>query len=429
MKNLLTILCITVLVLSISPPLMAGGITNKQNFSTEYLRTSSRNAATDSADAAVFNPAGVTKMEDGFYLNAGAFYAFKDYSNTIGGIEYKSDEPSIVPSMIGVYKKGNWAAFGAVTIPAGGGKVVYNTGDATTLGYGTLLMTGVNYTLTQPPYSLPSATYYSTVSSQRIEAESIYYGYTLGFVYAFNDFISIALGERYIDANKEASASITIDPSALGTLYSMPSRPFDIDYKQKADGIGGFIGINITPQEDKLNIGVRYETKTHLNFETSVSRDDTGMLTNGAKEREDLPGLIGIGVGFRFNPEWKIDTSYTYYLEKNAVRQNARFKYVGNGYDIATAVEYAFAPKLKATLGFMLTDINMNPDDMLPEGAELDAKTICGGIFYEVTPNLDLNFALMKNIYSSEVTSMSKGGVELGKKVFSFGFGLQYKFK
>jgi long-chain fatty acid transport protein len=390
---------------------MAGGITNKQNFSTEYLRTSSRNATTDSADAAVFNPAGVTKMEDGFYLNAGAFYAFKDYSNTIGGIEYKSDEPSIVPSMIGVYKKDNWAAFGAVTIPAGGGKVIYNNGDATTLGTGMVIIPYLNF--------LAGGAYYNNISSQRIEAESIYYGYTLGFVYAFNDFLSMAIGERYIDASKEAQASIAIAGLA-------PTQTFNIDYKQKADGIGGFIGINITPQEDKLNIGVRYETKTHLNFETSVSRDDTGMLTNGAKEREDLPGLIGIGIGFRFNPEWKIDTSYTYYFEKNAVRQNARFKYVGNGYDIATAVEYAFAPKLKATLGFMLTNINMNPDNMLPEGAELDAKTICGGIFYEVTPNLDLNFALMKNIYSSEVRS---DGVELGKKVFSLGFGIQYKFK
>ncbi len=140
MKKLLIILFLSGLVLLSSSPLIAGGITNKQNFSTEYLRTSSRNATTDSADAAVFNPAGVTKMEDGFYLNTGAFYAFKDYSNTIGGIEYKSDEPSIVPSMIGVYKKGNWAAFGAVTIPAGGGKVIYNNGNATTLGTGMVII-------------------------------------------------------------------------------------------------------------------------------------------------------------------------------------------------------------------------------------------------------------------------------------------------
>ncbi len=90
------------------------------------------------------------------------------------------------------------------------------------------------------------------------------------------------------------------------------------------------------------------------------------------------------------------------------------------------AVEYAFDPKLKATLGFMLTNINMNPDNMLPEAAELDARTICAGLYYEFRPNLDLNFALMKNIYGSEVRS---DGIELGKKVFSLGFGIQYKFK
>jgi long-chain fatty acid transport protein len=101
MKKLLAILCLSSLVLLISSPLLAGGITNKQNFSVEYLRTASRNAATDSADAAVYNPAGVMRMEDGIYINAGAFYAFKDYSNTIGGREYSSDEPSIVPSLIG----------------------------------------------------------------------------------------------------------------------------------------------------------------------------------------------------------------------------------------------------------------------------------------------------------------------------------------
>lgn len=419
MKKLLIILCLSGLVLLLSSPLMAGGITNKQNFSTEYLRTSSRNAATDSADAAVFNPAGVTQMEDGIYINTGAFYAFKDYSNTIGGKEYSSDEPSIVPSLIGLYKKGRWAAFGAFTIPYGGGKVVYDQGDATTMGYGPLLIAGTNYALTQPPYNLPAAAYYSTVSSQSTEAESTGYGFTVGGAYQFNDLISIALGVRYIDASKEAIASMTI-----GSTLGMPAKSFNIDYEETADGLGGFIGLNITPQ-GPFNIGLRYETKTNLDFERTVNRDDTGMFTNRS-EREDLPGLLGIGLGYRINPDLKIDTSLTYYLEKNATRQNARFKDVGNGYDLAIAVEYAFNPKLKGSFGYMITDIKMDPDDMLPEAAELDANTFCAGIVYTFKPGLDLNFALMKNIYSSEVRS---GGIELGKKVFSLGFGIQYKFK
>jgi long-chain fatty acid transport protein len=419
MKKLLAILCLSSLVLLTSSPLLAGGITNKQNFSVEYLRTSSRNAATDSADAALYNPAGVTRMEDGTYVNAGAFYAFKDYSNTIGGREYSSDEPSIVPSLIGLYKKGKWAAFGAFTIPYGGGKVVYDQGDATTMGYGTLLMAGTNYALTQPPYNLPPAQYYSTIPSQNIEAESIGYGLTIGGAYQYNDLISIALGLRYIDSNKEAKALITI-----GSGLGMPSKSFNIDYKEKADGWGGVVGLNITPQ-DSINIGLRYETSTDLDYKTSVNRDDTGMLVNGATTGENLPGLLGIGLGYRINPDLKLDMSLTYYLEKSADRQAVRFQDVSNGYDLAIALEFVINPKLKGSLGYMYTNIKMDPDDMLPEAAELDANTFCGGIVYTFKTGLDLNLGVMKNIYNREVTS---GGILLDKKLFNIGLGFQYKF-
>jgi long-chain fatty acid transport protein len=429
MKRSLSILCMTGIFMLTTSPLMAGGITNKQNFSTEYFRTLSRNAATDSADAAVFNPAGVMKMEEGLYINAGAFYILKDYWNTSGGVEYKSDEPSIIPSLIGLYKKDKWAVFGAFTVPAGGGKVIYNNGDATTLGYGTQLMAGVNYMLTLPPslggMSLPYDDYYDSISRQRLEAESIYYGFTAGGAYEVNDLFSIAVGARFINATKEAQASMTITASPFSPGYGMPDQTFNIDYEQEADGLGGFIGLSITPQ-GPFNIGLRYETKTSLEFETSVNRDDTGMLTNGAKETEDLPGLIGLGIGYRVNPALKIDTSFTYYLEEDADRQNARFQDVGNGYDLAMAFEYTFNPKLKGSFGCLIMDINMSPDDMMPEAAELDARAVCAGLFYKLSPYLDLNFALTRTFYESEVRS---DGIELGKDVTSLAFGLQYKFK
>jgi len=422
MKKFIAILCLSSLVLLTSSPLIAGGITNKQNFSTEYLRTSSRNATIDSADAAVFNPAGVTQMEDGVYINGGAFYAFKDYSNIIGGREYSSDEPSIVPSLIGLYKKGNWAAFGAFTIPYGGGKVVYDQGDATTMGYGSLLMDGVNYMLTLLPpagLGLPPGDYYNTISSQAMEAESIGYGFTVGGAYQYNDLISIALGARFIKAEKQAQASITIAGAAV------PSQTFNINYEETADGLGGFIGLNITPQ-GPFNIGLRYETSTKLDYKTFVNRDDTGMLVNGAKTREDLPGLLGIGLGYRINPDLKLDMSLTYYLEKSADRQAARFQDLGNGYDLAIALEFVISPKLKGSLGYMYTNIKMDPDDMQPEAAELDANTFCGGLVYTIKPGLDLNFASMKNVYNREARS---DGILLDKKLFNLGIGLQYKFK
>jgi long-chain fatty acid transport protein len=116
--------------------LIAGGIDNKGNLSAEYIRTLNRNAATDSADAVVYNPAGVVKMEHGLFLNASGQYALKTYTNTIGGTEYASDVPSIIPSVFGLYKKDKWAGFAAFTIPCGGGEVEYDNGNATSFALG-----------------------------------------------------------------------------------------------------------------------------------------------------------------------------------------------------------------------------------------------------------------------------------------------------
>lgn len=421
MKKLSVILCLSVLVLLLASIAMAGGITTKQNFSIEYDRTASRNSSNNSADAAVYNPAGVMQLEDGFYLNAGAFYVLKDYSNTIGGTEHASDDPSLIPSLIGLYKKDKWAAFGALTIPGGGGEVTYKNGSATTQGYGALLMAGANLALTQPPYSLPYAEYYNTISSQSLGAESIYYGLSFGGAYEVNDLVSIALGMRFIKADKESQASMTISSPVLGALYD---QTFNIDYEESADGVGGFFGVNITPNE-LLNIGLRYETSTKLDFETNVNTDDTGMLADGSKEREDLPGLLGIGVGYNINPDLRLDTSITYYFEKEATREDDRFDDVGNGYDLAVAVEYAFNEKLKGSMGYMRTIVDMDTDDMQPEAAELDAHTVAAGIAYTLNPGLDLNFSLMKNIYKSETRT---DGIKLNKKLFCMGLGVQYKF-
>jgi len=131
MKKFFVILGVLVFFFSTVSTLIAGGIDNKGNLSTEYIRTLNRNAATDSADAVAYNPAGVVKMEDGLFLNASGQYALKTYTNTIGGIV-----PSIIPSVFGLYKKDKWAGFAAFTIPCGGGEVEYDNGNATSFALG-----------------------------------------------------------------------------------------------------------------------------------------------------------------------------------------------------------------------------------------------------------------------------------------------------
>ena len=64
-------LAITLPLLLMAGSVVAGGIINKMNQSTDYLRSLNRNAATDYADIAVYNPAGIMQMEDGLVRQAG----------------------------------------------------------------------------------------------------------------------------------------------------------------------------------------------------------------------------------------------------------------------------------------------------------------------------------------------------------------------
>jgi long-chain fatty acid transport protein len=421
MKKMLTFLILSGIILLSTSSVLAGGIINKQNFSAEYLRSFSRNAATDAADVVVYNPAGVMKMEDGAYVNFGIFHAFKTYTNTIGGQEYESDAPSTIPGLFAVYKQAKWAGFAAFTIPAGGGTVEYEDGNATSFAIGQGYIAGANAQLAA--MGVPSAFWYNSITDQSVKADSFTYGYTFGGAYEVNDSVSISLGLRYLDAQKEAKGSATI--SAPDNPLGITDRTAEIDYEETADGWGGFVGINIVPAE-KWNIGIRYETKTKLDFETKVNKDTLGILTDGAKEREDLPGLLGLGASYIVNPKVKLDASLTYYLEEDASWEDERLKDAGNSYDLALALTYTFNPKLKGSLGYMYTDTDIDPDDMLPEAPELDAQTVCAGAMYEAIPRLNLNFALMHTFYKEETTST---GVELDKSITGIGFGIQYKFK
>ena len=81
MKKLLAFLCAFALFFCFTSSVMAGGIDNKTNWSVEYVRTFNRNAATDAADIALYNPAGTVKMEDGLYGNLSPHYIKKEYAN------------------------------------------------------------------------------------------------------------------------------------------------------------------------------------------------------------------------------------------------------------------------------------------------------------------------------------------------------------
>ena len=411
MKKLFVFLCVTGLIAASASPLFAGGIENKHNWSAEWVRTLNRNAATDSADAVSYNPAGVMKMDNGFYVNIAGQYALKDYSNTFLGIKYETDEPDFVPSLFALYKQDKWAAYGAVTIVVAGGKIDYDKGDTTTFGLAQQIL---------------AATALDTLLSHRLKGEAYSFGYTLGGAYKINDMFSVSLGARYVDASRDFKGNAVLGVGAAPGVFD---TTFAVDYEETGHGWGGIIGVNVTPLEE-LNIGLRYETKTNIDYSTHVTQDDIGIVTEGFQRERDLPALLGLGVSYKFTPKIRVEADLTYYFNKDANWTNnpitsADETKKDDGYDIGIACEYTFNPKWKASVGYMYTDVGLDPDNMSIETPELDAATVAGGVAFTPVPDWDINLGVLKTFYGDATTST---GIFYEKDVVIISLGIQHKF-
>ena len=428
---------IIVLMVGLASSLQAGGIINKQNLSADYIRTLNRNAADDMADAAVFNPAGTVRLQDGFYVKADAIYLYKDYSNqlpnAIGplpltGGTLDSKEPSIIPGMFAVYKQDRWSGFFAVTVPGGGGKVDFKDGDSRT----TML-------------SLPGAlggfgTYLGGAAgnpnniNQQIEAESHYVGYSLGAAYKVLDSLSLSGGVRYVDAFQKFKGS------ASGTTGAAP-QTINIKIERTDEAWNYFMGLDYAPIKD-LNFALTYMSNTALNFKADTSDNSPGKRVStsvgwadGTHEREDLPGYLAFGVNYFIIPgTLRIEPNFTYYLEKQATFQGARFQESnpGNSYDVGVALEYILNPQWRFSVGYLHTEIKgMKSYDLLPEAPELDANSIACGLVWSPIERLDLTLGLERSWYDSVKTdrnsSRAPAGTHYDKDVYGAAFGIQYR--
>lgn len=425
----------------LAPSLWAGSIINKSNLSADYIRTLNRNAATDMADAAAYNPAGTAMMKDGLYLKADAIYFWKDYSNqlpstpasvNVGTLD--SEEPTLIPGLFAVYKHDRWSTFFAVTIPAGGGKVNYNDGDARTVLLASPSDPRLPGFLGIPGLGtyLGGAAGNATNIKQWIKADSYYVGYSLGAAYKLFDSLSIGGGVRYVDAYQKFKGQ------AQGT--TPPANTIDVKIERTDEAFNYFLGLDWAPVKD-LNIGLTYMSNTPLNFKADTRDTSPGQIVSkgvgwvdGTHEREDLPGYIAVGVSYFVIPDTlRIEPNFTYYLEKQAKLENPRFDGAGNSYEYGLAVEYIFNPQWKLSAGYLHSEIKgMESENLLPEAPELDANTLGLGVVWSPIERLSLTLGGVRAWYESEKTgatsSRAPADTEYDKDVWGLSFGIQYRF-
>jgi len=187
----------TVVAFLLSATMFAGGILHNTNQSAMYTRMPARDA-TLGIDAVYYNPAGLTKLADGFHVSINNQFigqtrtVTSDYAPPLNDGKYIGDVSApLFPGIYAVYKTGNWAFSAGFNPIGGGGGATYNRG-----------LPSFEYSISDLVPSLASQGIKAYRMNAFFEGQSVFFGYQANISYAINDMISVSVGGRYVSAKE-----------------------------------------------------------------------------------------------------------------------------------------------------------------------------------------------------------------------------------
>lgn len=186
----------------------ADGLVTHSSQSAQYVRMLSRNASTG-IDAVYYNPAGLTKLENGLHVAIYNQFLFGTKTDS-SGFNYFNDavfteklQQILIPSGFAVYKMNNWAL---------------------SLGFGqTASLGSVNYDPGLPSLEIPVSELRSKLPALvrfgydingydagiAFTGSSVFWGIQPGVTYKANEFLSVYGGLRILPARNNYKGSVT----------------------------------------------------------------------------------------------------------------------------------------------------------------------------------------------------------------------------
>ncbi len=220
MRKFLTIVAGTL----ISGSVLAGGLVTNNNQSAMFTRTQNRNASTG-IDAVYYNPAGLTKLGNGFFASVNNQTIFQTQTVTNDYVYLSGTKPRtyigdvkapIYPGVYVVYNTGKLSFSAGFNPVGGGGGATYKTGVPSFESQAAEL---VPLLVSQ---GIPTTGYTADIY---FKGSSIYFGFQGNIGYKISDMLSVALGGRLVTAKNTASGymkNISINPNypAFGANYN-----------------------------------------------------------------------------------------------------------------------------------------------------------------------------------------------------------------
>jgi len=438
-------------------------IVTNANQSALYFRLLSRNASTD-IDAVYYNPAGLTRLKDGFHIGLHNQTVFQEKRvinefNKLHSHTYKgSVNVPIFPDVYLVYKQGPLALSFGFGPNSGGGTADFKAG-----------LPSFEYQIAELPALLSGMGIPTTAYSANIafKGKSVYYGFQLNASYAIDDMFSVAGGVRYISAKNNYTGhieAVMINPNfpAYGLTGQMVSAPAVftllgqapyaaktsnkyVDADQTGTGFTPILSLNVHPAEG-LNISAKYEFNTKLVLTNETTKDDVNMFPNGQTNRSDIPAILSFGIEYALMPELRAMVSLNYFFDRSAqwdqrVEQDGqevilnRADFVNsNTFDLGIGLEYDVNKMFTVSAGYLWTRFDLSADYQSDISHEIPNSTVGAGVRIRLGEKLDLDLAGIYTIYSSGSQKTIDYGPfgqwleKYDRTNYAFAIGLGYHF-
>jgi len=485
MRKILTFIFATF----ITGSLFAGGLVTNNNQSAMFTRLQSRNAST-TIDAVYFNPAGLTKMKDGFYasVNNQVIRQTRTITNNYGFLsgdkprEYIGDlQANFYPDVYVAFKTGKLAFSGGLIPAGGGGGAKYEKGLPSFEMRISDLVPGLAAQLTPVDNAIKAftgtdpgfrnITGYS--SDILFEGTSVYLGFQGNVSFEINDWLSVAAGARYVSAKDTYKGYIQgveiTAPEVYGgsqtpgdylrTVYTLTgSNPafgallgaatflddattVEADAELTGNGFTPILSVNITPMEN-LNIAVRYEFQTKLEMKTTVfdGKDAEGMFIQDSVAIKDMPASLSAGVEFKPMEKLMLSGSFNYYFDKNVDydgQEDVQVNKIDDNFlEFGLGAEYGLTEKLRISAGWAATITGVNSNYQSDMTYSTNTNSFGGGLGFRITPMIDLNIGGQYTMYAEDTKSFNHmlGTIPVpvvetyNKKTWLIGVGLDFSF-
>lgn len=392
----------------------ANSIDHIQNYSPDYLANQAQTGKINVASI-YYNPAALTNLESGFYLHGGVQvlagrnkfdYNYKDSTNQDLESKYNDTNLHGLSNLASVYvdKKHNIAFFTNV------GKITHDF--------------NINYVNKMIPK------YESFAEDTNFTFKNLYLQGTLGVAYQWSDKLSTSVALKLVKANSN---------------QSVKDNDVDFSISKEDFGTGLQLGVNYKLNE-KINLGLKYDSQINLLFETFKITNGRNVPNNqylefkeDSKFRRDLPAVLSLGISSQVNEKLNLSASSNIYFNKRANIDDAlnkalygKEKLYNNGFDFAIGSEY----KLNDSFDLMASASysNTGATKLLVKDFALNSIGLGTGLrFTSASKNTQILLALHHSFFNSKEDTLKTienkdGKIKFERSLTNVGLSITKKF-